>query len=730
MSSTNPNQYNTGNPVPSNVAKDLSDNARVFDVMTTSTEYTEVVDRLGKTRLTFEGFEKKASELMEQYGLLNKGNYLPNPVLLPDAFSFVVGPDGESFFAVNPPYTTQPAVYADPKNDPNLKIGSYVTNMALRTYQDKMMGYVSKGSYLPSPVTLTNDGDYVLDDNGDRWFAIISPHTTDPTAYPTPSDDPNLKSTQIQNVPLTVRKTTASRYLVDILADKLCVEDFASAANIADPANSDWHDAIISACNASHYPAGSRYRNKVIGVRTYKSSPLNLPEGSVIDLSVSPINNNTPFILLNNKFIDLTTTELIMSGYASTVINVDSTSPDFVNANGFKFEDIVINDSNPTTTSRVMNVNLTQNSYISFWVAGVIRAGGIAKGVTVVSNANDGDSTWFNDNTFSLYLYDFIDEPLVLDARSGNGKSEVSANNITVSLQPTGRTTDGVKIYGGLRAARNKIDGEIWDWVVDALAVYDRGWKTIIRDIADANVQMGLQAKIEVDDPRFGATRHPIVPSGNLDRSFLGQQDNYIAFADQKSKMTVTNSAVSSGTMQRLLSNNCFDSTAWSVSSPTDYKTITIEWDDLITIDHATVTGYTLNNPRYVKIEYKNQAGDWLTLSEQNQNYQPVCGYISSYAQSNGPYGLGVRYTFGDPINIGLALDRDNAIELDEVRLCNLFVGSNTVRQGGFLPSFRPILSGGIGFDATLKQVPTTIIDCVPAYDADGNYIGRIPIYQ
>ncbi|MCP4957044.1 MAG: hypothetical protein GY919_15800 [Photobacterium aquimaris] len=65
--------------------------------------------------------------------------------------------------------------------------------------QDQMMGYTFKGNYLPNPVELTNEGDYVLDDNGDRWFGVNLPHTTDPSLFPSPNEDVNLKSNQSYN---------------------------------------------------------------------------------------------------------------------------------------------------------------------------------------------------------------------------------------------------------------------------------------------------------------------------------------------------------------------------------------------------------------------------------------------------------------------------------------------------------------------------------------------------
>ncbi len=61
--------------------------------------------------------------------------------------------------------------------------------------QDRMMGYAFKGDYLPDPVTLTNEGDYVLDDNGNRWFGVSTPYTTNPNVQP--ESDPNLTTSYV-----------------------------------------------------------------------------------------------------------------------------------------------------------------------------------------------------------------------------------------------------------------------------------------------------------------------------------------------------------------------------------------------------------------------------------------------------------------------------------------------------------------------------------------------------
>ena len=79
----------------------------------------------------------------------------------------------------------------DKKGNPveyNDSASGFVTEKTI----DRMMGYTNKGNYQPYSVTLENEGDYVLDDNGERWFAINTPYKTNPTLYPHPSSDKNL----------------------------------------------------------------------------------------------------------------------------------------------------------------------------------------------------------------------------------------------------------------------------------------------------------------------------------------------------------------------------------------------------------------------------------------------------------------------------------------------------------------------------------------------------------
>lgn len=76
-------------------------------------------------------FQDTADAAIAEYKLKNRGNYLPNPVTLEDGFEYVrYAGDGKDYFAVTPPYTTDPTTYPDPSLDANLVSQSYITRGA------------------------------------------------------------------------------------------------------------------------------------------------------------------------------------------------------------------------------------------------------------------------------------------------------------------------------------------------------------------------------------------------------------------------------------------------------------------------------------------------------------------------------------------------------------------------------------------------------------------------
>lgn len=86
-------RYNTGNPVPSNQMKDLSDNAQIIDELVHKQEDT-TLDRFGNPLKTWFGIEQDAKEAMAAFGYITMDSFqdgatltLPNQILrwkLPD----------------------------------------------------------------------------------------------------------------------------------------------------------------------------------------------------------------------------------------------------------------------------------------------------------------------------------------------------------------------------------------------------------------------------------------------------------------------------------------------------------------------------------------------------------------------------------------------------------------------------------------------------------------------
>lgn len=80
-------RYNTGNPVPSNQMKDLSDNAQIIDELVHKQEDT-TLDRFGNPLKTWFGIEQDAKEAMAAFGYITMDSFedgntltLPNQVL-------------------------------------------------------------------------------------------------------------------------------------------------------------------------------------------------------------------------------------------------------------------------------------------------------------------------------------------------------------------------------------------------------------------------------------------------------------------------------------------------------------------------------------------------------------------------------------------------------------------------------------------------------------------------
>lgn len=99
---------------------------------TTINDYVEsdqysIVSKNGKVIRTLEGTRQDAQEAIDSFKRTNKGDYSSGPLTLEDGFEYTsYTGDGKDYFAVTPPYTTDPVTYPDPSLDPNLTSLSYV----------------------------------------------------------------------------------------------------------------------------------------------------------------------------------------------------------------------------------------------------------------------------------------------------------------------------------------------------------------------------------------------------------------------------------------------------------------------------------------------------------------------------------------------------------------------------------------------------------------------------
>lgn len=123
MATPDPSEYKTGNPVPSNKAEDVSDNARVFDVLINDQDNEEVLSRTGKKLTTVKGYTDKVLEVIRLGTGDNKGDYAVGVIFTKPNDTYTYNGQqwgiGVNFDLSNLPYE---ATEADPNNDPNLGV--------------------------------------------------------------------------------------------------------------------------------------------------------------------------------------------------------------------------------------------------------------------------------------------------------------------------------------------------------------------------------------------------------------------------------------------------------------------------------------------------------------------------------------------------------------------------------------------------------------------------------
>ncbi|QZI89481.1 hypothetical protein SIPHO062v1_p0037 [Vibrio phage PS17B.1] len=90
-----------------------------------------IVDKTAEFDMSIANKETEADAAIDAYRLLSKGPYAAG-ILLEDKFQYITY-NGESYFAVNPPYTTTATT---PDTDGNLFAGGYLTSQQLSLYTD------------------------------------------------------------------------------------------------------------------------------------------------------------------------------------------------------------------------------------------------------------------------------------------------------------------------------------------------------------------------------------------------------------------------------------------------------------------------------------------------------------------------------------------------------------------------------------------------------------------
>ena len=160
MATIDPSEYKTGNPVSSNKAEDLSDNARVMDVFVNASAAEKVLDRLGRPLPTIKLIESQAKDAFRLAASDNKGNYAVGVEYSKsnDTYTYNGQEWGLSvdFDLSLLPY---PATQADPSNDPNLSVYKGASESFVRNEIDSSKKVFStlSDALASSSITLGDD---------------------------------------------------------------------------------------------------------------------------------------------------------------------------------------------------------------------------------------------------------------------------------------------------------------------------------------------------------------------------------------------------------------------------------------------------------------------------------------------------------------------------------------------------------------------------------------------
>lgn len=542
-------------------------------------------------------------------------------------------------------------------------------------------------------------------------------------------------STDVDTAQIIATGSTTERSIADHVGNVIDVRNFGATTT------ADSTQAILAAVNYAislrndmEWATGP----KVVGNGTFPVSDLTLPAFANIDLSLTNADTTSTVVQINGWGINLNdTTVTPSSDFTGWCYEIDDTRDDAAGFYSRLSGNIVTADmqAGSTRLGKFFRVNITKSA-CAFWDVKRFRSMYCSKGF-VVNAESSSDSAYFNSNEFVLEPWGFIDEPLVLGNAEGATVSEVSANTITVELQPSSRTIDGIKLYGGLRCKRNKISGgELWDWSpvfasTGNLALLDRGFQTTIEGVSSTYVQQGYYSNFVSKDVQVQSSRTVLVPTNEQDFSIIGHQDNVLAFADRRTNdYTISSDAFDYGTASRIFSLDTYNGNGWDVTGSTE-RQITIEYASVMRLTHISASFMATNCPAYVKIETKNSSGIWGTIFETSNNYQAICGYYSPYSTGTGADSYGIRYTFADPRSITTASEREPEPS-QGLFICGLYaVNRKNQKTTTYVQSYNPTIYGSLRTNNTIPSTEIgTKVASMPIYDVTGSLIGYVPIYS
>lgn len=381
---------------------------------------------------------------------------------------------------------------------------------------------------------------------------------------------------------------------------------------------------------------------------------------------------------------------------------------------------------------KFFNVELAHANSCSFWNISRFRSLYCSQGMVInATNQVYGDASYFNSNNFSIEVWGFITNPLILSALSGEGSGECSDNIVELHIQPADRTESGVRLLGGDNARRNHIKGIIWDWLDSyGWAVIDRGMFTEFSNLSKTFIQTSQLSSGAFVDTNPIHARPMFIPGDSNGRMAIGAQDNILAFSDRK--FTVTGDEPTYGALSTLFSLDNYRFVGWNDVPLGETREIIIEWDEATRVTSAASCGYYSANPTAITIEYKDTNGTWYEVFSGEELYEQVNGIFSPYSVNSGVDILGIKYTFGDGRRCKYDVEDipKRLSPTGDIYIVSLYATSperNTPTS--FCESFRPRIIQGAEWDVIESTVSGEIISKIKAYDANGSFVGYIPVY-